>query len=674
MKIESGRVVKIILLFLFLALGFGVYANQRECRVWVGHTEFLDENTFEVIEMVDSNARLLVVGEKPQIVANANGDGLLLVKKDIPGWVRLADVTFLTASGEKEASPVAVAPLMADYGNAIGRTWIKLKNAFRGEMNGLMLTVLLTTLILSGVGIWYFSRIIRYWNDGEGVLKSGTIFVFQGNLYIVICSVCLMFLLAFVASVLVLFLFGGLTWLVFWIIKLLLYIVLIVGGLALIAGILGLIAKEGWGCLPLIVGGVICSFSDAIEAGGEWLVNVGFNFMQQLNMFQWGLNIFTNYWDVMLLVVLTPLTCLLSVALAILTLCAVIILTETLVNRLYSAHFYCPKCGTPVGQAAYVDNNERIVFQRGYNLSPGVHGIFHHRGKNGRKYPTMAINGKLKLKRECTNRDCQGLFVPVGGTDIHIGIVGNRSVGKTYLLYSGLKMLQEKYKGNFKEEDVHADNIKIEDAYQRISKSGDVQTRVKNDYRALQVMYKKFMRLLPWHLYFYDVAGEKFDSHSDSYRRGLMFYRNVQSIVFLIDPCMVDFTGMSPDARLLKWVQQQRTSGEKYKVNDVLATMIKTMDIVDTKMNLKTKVDFNFVLVKKDMGYWEEFGLDSEHLDADAIKGFMYDQLGMHALVDTAETEFRSVGFYTVSVTDKNSKSLFQLFSGILKQRGINIK
>ena len=253
------------------------------------------------------------------------------------------------------------------------------------------------------------------------------------------------------------------------------------------------------------------------------------------------------------------------------------------------------------------------------------------------------------------------------GTDVHFGVVGHRSSGKSYLLYGGLGLLQQIYPDRFNQIDKNRETD-ILTKKSRIDQQQGIQTNVEDWYRATQLIYKAPGRLMPYHLFCYDVAGEKFDADKRSRQTGLEFYRNVQSIMFVIDVEALDLSGVPASDDITEWIDQQRTD-EKY---DIINTLSVIVDIFKNQAGRKTKdIDINIVCVKKDKGYFEAVGYDSDSVTSKEIETFICYELGLNGLVSSAKAEFKTVTFYATSVISKNTDSLKYLFQNVLKQQGI---
>ena len=530
----------------------------------------------------------------------------------------------------------------------------------------LFIILIVCTIIVTAIS-WYMASDFVFHNFTGHIQNNGMkrLWMYNQEPYTKVGTLLLIALAAFVASIILILLVGGVIWGLLWIVKLILWAIIIIGWICLIGGGLALLGKEPAGCLPLIIGILIVSFQDTIEETGESLVTWGFEFMQSVNMFSWGLGIFKNYWDVILVIFFTPMVLFLAFAVFVISLNMLLNGFEFIVTRIYSIRRPCPICGSTATPDYIVGGKPHPV-----KLHPGVYGVFTHKSPvTGESIPTMLLNGRGKVTRKCKkcnsfiNADTDNTI----GTEIHIGIVGHRSSGKSYLLYSGLSSLMSSYPERFSQ--IDADNdTRIENKKKRIDARDGIQTDVANKYRAIQLILKSKLRPVPYHLFFYDVAGEKFNASSSSHKTAMDFYRNVQSIVFIVDPSMLDISGTPASAKFVDW-HKRNANAEKYRIDGSFAVL---KDILETVGRKSNKIDFNFVCTKTDMGYLPELGY-SKTPGENEIERFISTELGLSNLINSARASFKNVHFYTVSAIESDKSRLKNLFITLLEQRKVTL-
>ena len=444
-------------------------------------------------------------------------------------------------------------------------------------------------------------------------------------------------LAAFLSSIILLLLFGGVVWVLFWAIKLIFWAIIVNGWICLVGGIIGTIGGAFICLIPAVIGGIIVAFQDTLKGWGELFVAWGSEFLDNVNAIDWTISIYENYGTTILAIALTPLVCFLLLAI-------ILIVISTLL-RLYE-----------FGSIP---------------LHPGLYGILHQTNHDtGVRVPTMLMNGKAKLTRKCPN--CERL-VNEGhdktyGTDIHIGIVGARSSGKSYMLYSGLEMLSQHFGDDFEQTDSDSNN-KLADVTKRIHNGDGIQTAVKNRYKAIQFKLKRKWRPVPYHLFFYDVAGEKFNASTNKSQAALEFYNKVKTVVFIIDPTMTDIDKVVPSDAFTEWFKKHGNQSEKY---DTEGTLSELKNILTQQVGRKTKdIDIIITCTKKDLGYLENSNYTYD-LDENMIKKFISEELGLANVINSV-SDFKSVSYAAVSATAEDRSALEELFLNILKQRGIKM-
>ena len=578
-----------------------------------------------------------------------------------------SEAELVAANPTKQESVVAKSYIGIDFvDNYINNVLSRSGNQEDSPSKVLFIILIICTVIVTAIG-WYMASDFVFHNFTGHIQNNGMkrLWMYNHEPYTKVGSLLLIALAAFVASIIIILLVGGVIWGLLWVVKLILWAIIIIGWICLIGGGLALFGKEPVGCLPLIIGILIVSFQDTIEETGENLVAWGFEFMQSVNMFSWGLGIFKNYWDVILVVFFTPMVLFLGFAVFVITLNMLLNGFEFIVTRIYSIRRPCPICGSTATPDYIVGGKPHPV-----KLHPGVYGVFTHKSPvTGESIPTMLLNGRGKVTRKCKkcnsfiNADTDNTI----GTEIHIGIVGHRSSGKSYLLYSGLSSLMSSYPERFSQ--IDADNdTRIENKKKRIDARDGIQTDVANKYRAIQLILKSKLRPVPYHLFFYDVAGEKFNASSSSHKTAMDFYRNVQSIVFIVDPSMLDISGTPASAKFVDW-HKRNANAEKYRIDGSFAVL---KDILETVGRKSNKIDFNFVCTKTDMGYLPELGY-SKTPGENEIERFISTELGLSNLINSARASFKNVHFYTVSAIESDKSRLKNLFITLLEQRKVTL-
>ena len=387
----------------------------------------------------------------------------------------------------------------------------------------------------------------------------------------------------------------------------------------------------------LLFGGVTWFFSRIISLlFGEQVTEWGGDFLDNVNALGWTISIFHTYGKLMLLIIAIPMACFLSLAILLIICSYILRIIEFVAIKIYNVHRPCPYCGNKKNFSYIIDGKVYPV-----ELKPGVYGIFHQTNHHTHlRVPTMLTNGKAKLTRECCH--CHQLINishdKSCGTDIHIGIVGDRSSGKSYLLYSGLEILSRKFGKDFQQIDIDG-NTKWELMMQRIRQGEGIQTPVKNRYKAIQIRLKQKLRPMPYQLFFYDVAGEKFKANAMNTPSAMEFYSNVDTILFVIDP----------------------TTKDTQDMEEILSTL---KDIIIQVGRRTQDIDLIVTCTKKDLGYLQAARYPYDCNEAQ-LKRFIKEELGLYNFDNAINNGFKSVGYAAVST--KDGESLEALFTRILK-------
>lgn len=538
----------------------------------------------------------------------------------------------------------------------------------------MFIIMIILTVLGAGFAIWYGASEFGVYEDilgepGANGMKRMWMYnwrPYQAVLYTMGCI-----LVGLVASILVLLIVGGVFWALMWIVKGILWALYYLGWILAILGGLALFGKEPMGCLALIVGVFLIGCENWIKRTGEMLVGWGESFLDSANFFGFGLGLFSNFWDVILFIVFAPIALFVAFALVIIIFNLLLTGAEWVFTKIYSINRPCPQCGKHADYDYIIDGTPHPVA-----LRPGLYGSFHHTHYDRfdspeYRVPTMLLNGRDRLDRRC--RACGAMINTSGahsvGTDVHIGLVGHVGVGKTYLIFSGLKELMKEFGDDIEQVDNADRNLDVEVKSNQIHARRDIQTDRRTSYRAVQLMLKRSNHLVPYHLHFYDVAGEQFTTNIALSDDAMRFYTNVQSIVVVVDPLMIDTQapGVRATVKFEQWQKEKNPRPMRYNPADTLASLNAYLEKYGRPAR---KIDVTFVLVKSDMGYFEAMGYPSNP-DSDQIREFMKNVIGMTTLVNTGDM-FRSVSFYATSVYTDNRSSLRELFFHLLRQRKIS--
>lgn len=370
------------------------------------------------------------------------------------------------------------------------------------------------------------------------------------------------------------------------------------------------------------------------------------------------------HWRVVLLLLLSPVLVFLVIALATVLLTGILWATEWVVMRVYRVHVRCPHCNSE--EFDYIVHGHKYPVP----LHPGVYGVFHHDYEDI-SVPTMLALGKGRLTRQCCrcgNRTTVSKDRHVVGTDVHIGIAGGPSTGKSWLIYEGLYQLITRHGRTCREHNpAHGESI---GAYHRIIESGgQIQTQAGRYTRAVQVMIERKNQPMPWHTHWWDVAGENFDTASNPTL--MSFYRQVRCIALLVDPMLTE-PGLGASERYKRWTGQQRLFSARYNVS---STMAHLDNIIQRCGGSTRDIHLVIVLAKADQGYLSSVAgiADFANAGSDVLERFVVDDMGLANEVMVARNQYRSVTFAAVSVTTSSKASLRNLIGLLLSRVGIDV-
>lgn len=527
---------------------------------------------------------------------------------------------------------------------------------------------LMTAIILISIAFWalYLCYAQKHWNLfrnlGGKVGSNGMrrMWMYNAEPYVKMGTLLTSVIAAFLSAIILLLLCGGVIWVIFWGINLFIWGIIIVGWILLIGGIIALLFRFVHALIAIIVGGIIVIFSGTLKEWGEMIVDWGTNFLDHVNAVDWTISILQAYGETALLIIVIPLALFLAIALLCIVVSLILRTFEFIAIKIYNVNRPCPICGNKQAFVYMVDGKEYPLA-----LHPGLYGVFYQTNHHtGTRVPTMLLNGKSKLTRKCPH--CGQLINTshdeAYGTDIHIGIVGDRSCGKSYMLYSGLELLSKTFGKDLVQIDADRNND-MNVILQRIHHKDGIQTAVKNRYKAIQFRLTRKFRPMPYQLFFYDVAGENFNVNADKSPSALEFYSNVKTILFVIDPTLLDIQKAYPSTAFAQWHKLHGNPNEQY---DLEATISTLKNIIE-QVGRKTKdIDIIITCSKKDLGYLQNSNYPYE-ADEMMIQKFIKEELGLFNLDNAINNWFKSVGYSAVSAIDENSPSLKTLFLKIVK-------
>jgi GTPase SAR1 family protein len=502
-----------------------------------------------------------------------------------------------------------------------------------------------------------FLRNIKNLNGKKNKHGMRRLIMFNYQPYAVVLYLACAFVVSIVIGAVILFLVGGVSYLLLWLVKIILIVLLIVGYIALGLGLIMLfLVKSCYGIIPAVIGGINVAFGDTFVDWGNICVDAGLQFFNTLNLWEFSKYLFSKYAVTVLIIAAIPIA--IGVLAMILSmLCAFIFwLVETIMTRKYNINHPCPFCHEPSEPAVYLSENIELPIK----LRPGVYGLFHIKHPStGEKMPTMLLNGRDNLTRRCPH--CQNLISYKTGVEKHIAFVGLPESGKTCLTY---RFVGNIMRGNDKvrfTDDVNKEAQKIildikEGKEQELAS----KTSVNEMRRSLQILVPGAAPL-PYHFFINDVGGELF-TNSGVDTNQVQFFKDVESVSVLIDPFTMDFSDYDITGDFAEWYKKNVIDSGKIANTEKLSSVIQTVMNMSLYFVHKNKdIHMNIVLVKCDTGYIAEDIVADEAM----IKDFVINQMGLAADVNDLENTYASLHFYAVSALkdtgiDKLTKGIFE--------------
>lgn len=337
-------------------------------------------------------------------------------------------------------------------------------------------------------------------------------------------------------------------------------------------------------------------------------------------------------------IILAPAIAVLIVAGILITIIYSFISFEKLVFRIYKIRNKCPECSRGTEPADYRCGNCKTAHP--VKLMPSQYGVFSHECINcGDKMPTMLLSGnKKKLPHNCPHADCKAdLNAGVLGIDKHIAFVGGAKSGKTCLLVQATQQLLDQG-AVIPEKKQEQDFID----FQKKMLNGEAppKTQSKNIYRAFQLEIKKAR--FPYHLHFYDIAGENFEDSIDA--KAQKFFSTLDSIVFVFDPFYSDsFRSLHKVASSFEYASRSPL--------DIMRNLIQALEKYAKDKSRIKRIALNVVLVKTDIGYLNGVVYNGMKLkeSSEKLKQFMLNDLNEGAFIQLIGQYFSKINFHYTS-------------------------
>jgi hypothetical protein len=429
------------------------------------------------------------------------------------------------------------------------------------------------------------------------------------------------------------------TFIVIGVITLIFFIVAIAIFLGTIAGVVGALAVGARGSW---IGIIIALAISAAVAPPIWKFGIGTwdagkEFAENMHYATDALFFLKNNWLAILGIIIFPAVAVFSIAGLTVGVNYLARWVESGFSKYHGIRYPCPECSQKTEPAKYYCPNPSCRLTHSVPLLPNQYGIFSHECEVcSTSMPTMLLLGRnRKLQHECPH--CGTALHPDAlGTDKHIVFVGGKDSGKTCLRMQATRQLLEKG-GHIPEPDQKNEF----DTTKQMMQKGDPpeKTREVNIYRAFQVILKK--KPVPWHLHFYDLAGEKYEAAQDAatYR----FYSTLDGVVFVFDPfSLPDFRSRHPLPLGFRAADLDPL--------DLARNLTQVLEKFRRKEGSK-KIAFNLLFVKTDTGYLDGVvfpGMDHAQQNG-VLRQFLINELGQGAFVHHIEHSFPVINYLHTS-------------------------
>ncbi len=541
------------------------------------------------------------------------------------------------------------------------------------------------TILLSIAGIaFFFYGMYTEENrpiTGRPINGMKKTFFFCPEPYIYVVAICLIMILAAVVSILVMLALGGTVFVLLWIVKILCYVLMWVGIISCIIGIIACICGAWGAIIAVIIGGIIWAYDDEITGFGDYCAEKGLAFFNEFNILSFSWDLVVEYWRPALLIAATPIALLLALAILWMIFAGSLMLIERIVTSRYNIKHPCPHCQRPSEPAIYLSRTDEGYepLPNNIKLRPGVYGLFHiTHPKSKERMPTMLLNGRDRLARECGN--CHKRIRAEEGTELHIALAGSPQSGKSTLTYRLLAEIIRRVgskRADFTDVKQTVKDEAMPDKIRRIAAEGYISPEnmpaktAVDDVASTQMIIKRQHLPVPYRLFINDVAGEVFDfNNAQVTADATRFFGNVNSILFIIDPITTNLSDGEGYADKYKaWL-------DKHDDKSVVKLDVKAMkDSIINQLKAHNRdpkqVHMNLVLVKKDLGY---INRDVDVNSQDDLRVFFDEELGQHDLLNWGN-QFASLTLLAVSSVAKGDESNITsvVDSVIVKQLDISL-
>lgn len=599
-------------------------------------------------------------------------------------WIRISgDMGYVPLRGlTRQDNPNYVAPQGETPLTFTAPLWLKL--------------ALLAVFLLYCVLFFWLFRYRWGWikpffgiEDKNGMRK---ILFYNSEPYVDCLMLVVVFLFAFVSTFLLFIIIGGGTLGLAWVVRILADILIWV---LIIGGILGGLwacghafsKDEVGGCLAQLAwfsGGVFAVWLGIQATGwthdvydfGSRLVFYGDNVYEAFSVFEIAWILILKYWKYALLVAFIPIVVLGVCGLGFMLFNGALILAEKATMRAYNVKNPCPNCGKPSEPAIYYSQGSPLPVK----LMPGRYGVFFiDHPVTGEDMPTRMRHGKALLERECPH--CHKMIKAEMGEEKHVAFAGLSGSGKTTLMFRLMARALDRRVGSEPvarfTDSTGPDDRRFKRFYEEI-KGGKRMERfpestTRGRHKALQVLVSNTKSLMPYRMYFNDLAGEMFTADKNEVSDA-PFLKNTDVVLFCLDPTTMKTSGLRLSQDLKDWflskgINPAENNG-RVDINSAVDRLLNMIANYRGKEGAR-KIDLIVNFVKTDEGYLGKYrSSDQAHLRA-----FMEDAMGLGNVLVRLEQAFRKVSFFAVSAMEAaETSNVDSLLDSIFDGLGISFK
>lgn len=496
------------------------------------------------------------------------------------------------------------------------------------------------------------------------------------------------FILAFVVTIILFILTGGVVWLCAWLGRILLvglFWILLVGLYLLGAGLLlnAVFGEERrfvslllcW--LPIVIAIYMGPYRTDVYGWGATLAQWGTDVFTTFNIFKIAIYIVKTYWFTALIISVAPLLLFVCAAAFFMVFAGGLMLYENAKMKRYNVTHPCPFCGEHSEPAVYMSDGIPLHVP----LRPSVWGMYNiTHPATGEKMPTLFLNGKDRLERRCAH--CDGLISANIGAEKHVAVAGVPNSGKSTLLYRVISELCRmkvgnecicRFTDNMGEDEASAKAFldSIKDGQEMISYP---QKTAEGRHKSIQLIAQNPNGSLPYRLFVNDIAGEMFTSTNNQYEDA-PFFKNTNVLIFALDPFTMKANELEFSSAFASWyktnVGDKNDLEGKVDLDEAFSALVNTIGKYKNEKEL-SKIKLMITYVKTDTGYLN--GLKDKN-DNGILREFAVSEMGLEGLISKLEAKGFDISYHSISASDAVIVSdISNYVSAILSNLGISYK